>query len=97
MIRKPKPLKFDWDKGNKDKNWQKHRVGWKECEEIFLNGRLKIFPDKGHSQKEKRFLAYGKTNKGRKLAMVFTLRRKKIRIISARYQNKKERSVYEQK
>ena len=27
---------FNWDKGNKDKNLTLHKVGWWECEEVFL-------------------------------------------------------------
>jgi len=91
----PAPLFFDWDKGNLDKNWLKHRVHFKETEEIFFNQPLKIFPDRGHSKKEKRFMAYGITNKFRKLVAFFTIRDKKIRIISVRDQNRKERSIYE--
>lgn len=91
----PVPLLFDWDEGNSDKNWLKHKVSLKEVEEIFFNKPLKIFEDERHSQKEERLLAYGATNRGRQLAIVFTLRGEKIRIISARNQNKKERKVYE--
>lgn len=88
---------FDWDKGNKEKNWKKHRVDFQESEEIFFNKPLEIFSDEKHSGKEKRFLAYGTTNKNRKLTVVFTLRKGKIRIISARDQNRKERKIYESK
>lgn len=88
---------FDWDRGNREKNWKKHRVDFQESEEIFFNKPLKIFSDEKHSGKEKRFLAYGLTNKSRKLTVVFTLRKGKIRIISARDQNRKERKIYESK
>ncbi|MBI4035007.1 MAG: BrnT family toxin [Candidatus Chisholmbacteria bacterium] len=92
-----KPLSFDWDNSNKDKNWHKHRVKFRECEQIFSHTPIKIFPDPKHSQAERRFLAYGVTGKSRKLAIIFTIRNKQIRIISARDQNKKERQVYEEK
>ncbi|PJC29162.1 hypothetical protein CO053_00820 [Candidatus Shapirobacteria bacterium CG_4_9_14_0_2_um_filter_40_11] len=91
----PVPLSFDWNKGNLDKNWLKHKVSLKEAEEIFFNRPLKIFEDEKHSQKEERLLAYGITNRRRQLMIVFTLRGEKIRIISARNQNKKERRIYE--
>jgi len=91
------PLAFNWDKGNVDKNWKKHKVHFKEAEEVFFNHPLKIFPDKGHSGKEKRFLALGKTNLKRKLSIIFTLRENRIRIISARNQSRKERRYYEKK
>ncbi|PIQ69936.1 hypothetical protein COS55_01010 [Candidatus Shapirobacteria bacterium CG03_land_8_20_14_0_80_40_19] len=91
----PVPLSFDWNEGNLDKNWLKHKVSLKEAEEIFFNRPLKIFEDEKHSQKEERLLAYGITNRRRQLMIVFTLRGEKIRIISARNQNKKERRIYE--
>jgi uncharacterized protein len=89
------PLSFDWDKGNKEKNWKKHGVDLKECEQAFFDSQIKFFEDPGHSTIENRFLAYGQTEKERKLVLVFTIRKQKIRIISARDQNKKERRVYE--
>ena len=86
---------FVWDKGNIDKNWQKHEVRVKEAEEIFYNKPLELMKDEGHSQKEDRFVALGKTNKNRGLYIVFTLRKSKIRVISARDQSQKERKYYE--
>ncbi len=88
---------FDWNKGNINKNWLKHKVKSKEGEEIFFNKPLLLNFDKKHSREEKRFQALGKTNKGRSLFIAFTFRNKKIRVISARDQNKKERSQYEKK
>lgn len=93
----PKPISFEWNKGNIDKNWEKHKIHFKEAEEIFLNRPLKIFKDIKHSQKEDRFVALGITDKNRKLYLVFTIRKKKIRVISARNQSKKERSLYGKK
>lgn len=91
MNRLPKPLSFDWDKGNSLKNWEKHKVSQRECEEVFFNKNLKIFPDKKHSIKEQRYLALGKTNLNRSLTIIFTVRGTGIRIISARAQSKRER------
>lgn len=96
-ISKLKPVEFEWDKGNKDKNWQKHKVDYKECEQIFLNKGLKILYDIKHSQKEDRFIVLGVTNKDRKLIISFTIRDKRIRVASARDQSRKERRLYEQK
>jgi len=90
-----KPIRFDWDKANKHKNKTKHNVDFKECEQIFFNNQLKTFIDTKHSQQESRFIALGKTDEQRKLTIVFTIRNKKIRIISARPQSKKEAKIYE--
>ena len=86
---------FEWDTSNILKNWEKHKVDYKECEEIFFNQKLLINEDKKHSKQEKRFQALGKTNKKRKLFVAFTFRSKKIRIISARDMNRKEKNEYE--
>ena len=86
---------FDWDKGNSDKNWSKHSVSNAECEETFFNEPFIVNIDHAHSEKEVRFYALGKTNDTRRLFLVFTFRKDKIRIISARDMNRKERLVYE--
>lgn len=90
------PEEFEWDEGNEEKNWRKHKVATKESEEVFANTPLFMFPDPRHSQKEERFVAYGRTKTGRHLTLVFTKRENRIRVISARDQNKNERRYYDQ-
>ena len=97
MKRLPKPLAFEWDKGNVDKNFKKHKVTNIEAEEIFRNKPLIIINDAIHSLVEGRFIAHGNTSKKRNLTIIFTIRKQKIRIISARNQNKRERKIYEKK
>lgn len=97
MLKSHVPVEFEWDRWNLEKNWIKHKVHFKEAEEIFLNKPIKIFPDPRHSKVEVRAVAYGITNKKRKLAIIFTIREEKIRIISARDQSKNERNRYEKK
>lgn len=93
----PEPATFEWDAGNIDKNFIRHKVSSREAEEIFENVPRFIFKDESHSQNEERYGIFGKTNEGRMLSIVFTLRNNNIRIITARDMSKKERSVYEQK
>lgn len=95
MIILPEPIKFIWDRGNEIKNSLKHHVTNDEAEEIFFDSNSKLFKDKIHSQTEDRYLILGKTKKNRLLFIVFTIRQKKIRVISARDINKKERGLYE--
>lgn len=87
---------FEWDDGNRDKNWEKHKVSNSECEEVFFNLPLMLQPDETHSQNEARYYVLGQTNAGRRLFIVFTIREERIRIISARDMNKRERMIYEQ-
>lgn len=94
MVDKRNVTEFEWDSGNLDKSYQKHDINPSEAEEVFLDTDLKVESDVKHSQKEKRFIAIGKTFQQRLLFVVFTLRGKKIRIISARIANKKERAAF---
>lgn len=88
---------FQWDKGNIEKNWLKHKVSPVECEQIFFNQPLIVLGDPEHSAFEKRFAAFGRTDAGRLLAVIFTKRARLIRVISARGMNQKERKFYEKK
>jgi hypothetical protein len=85
---------FDWDEGNTDKNWFKHKVNPLECEQVFFNHPLIIQNDTIHSKKEKRFYALGQTDFKRFLFIAFTVRNNLIRVISARDMSRKERGVY---
>ena len=84
---------FDWDQGNIKKNWERHKVSFIECEEVFFNRPLVLVEDTGHSKSEGRYYTLGRTNDGRNLFVVFTTRNNKIRVISARDMNRKERRV----
>lgn len=86
---------FDWDEHNTDKNRNKHGVEPTECEEVFFHQPLVVSPDVKHSDVEPRFHALGTTDRGRLLLLVYTVRDKKIRVISARDMSRKEREVYE--
>ena len=91
----PEPIFYEWDKGNIEKNLIKHNVTSQETEEPFDNKPNSIIRDEKHSLKERRYLLWGTTDKGRKLSIIFTIRKNKIRIISVRDMNKKERKAYE--
>ncbi len=86
---------FDWDAGNIGKTWERHKVSATECEQIFFNEPLVAAPDEKHSDREQRFYVLGHTDAGRHLFLVFTIRNKLIRLISARDMNRKERKEYE--
>jgi len=94
MIVVKRIFEFEWDEGNKDKP-SKHDVTIDEAEEAFFDENKVVFSDWGHSTKEKRSTLLGKTRKERLLNITYTIRRKKIRIITARDINKKEVNLYE--
>ena len=93
----PPSKSFEWDEGNINKNWDKHRVHHLECEEIFFNEPIITKVEKGGVSQEERVSALGVTNEGRFLFVVFTMRRGRIRVVSARDMNKKEREIYHEK
>lgn len=87
---------FDWDEGNFEKNWLRHRVTRAECEQVFFHRPFVVSHDSKHSDAEERHYALGQTDRGRRLFVVFTIRDNLIRVISARDMNRRERSIYEE-
>jgi len=87
---------FEWDEHNAKKIWRKHQVSPSECEQIFFLRPLVVADDEKHTAQENRFYALGHTDRGRKIFAVFTVRRNKIRVISARDMSEKERKAYEE-
>jgi hypothetical protein len=89
---------FDWDRGNVAK-CQKHGLSTALIESLFARP-MAMIPGAAHSQEERRFCGVGQTSKGRRVFLVFTLRRRGdeqfIRPISARYMHKKEIEAYEE-
>jgi uncharacterized DUF497 family protein len=91
----PDPIAFEWDDGNADKNRRRHGVLGSECEEVFGGPPLLLAEDLAHSVTESRWFALGRTRTGRSLFVAFTIRRNRIRVVSARDMSRKERSTYE--
>jgi uncharacterized DUF497 family protein len=87
---------FQWDSGNFDKVWQRHRVTSAECEELFFSRPLIIGEDEAHAEIEERLYALGQTEAERLLFVVFTIRGRLIRVISARDMSRRERAIYRQ-
>ncbi|MBI1883462.1 MAG: BrnT family toxin [Chlamydiae bacterium] len=88
-----KPIRFEWDSGNREKNFLKHSVTCEECEEVFFDPHKRILKEILYAGKEKRFLLMGRSKALRSLFIVFTVRGRRIRIISARDLNRKERGL----
>ena len=85
---------FDWDEGNREKIWAKHRVSNLECEEVFFNNPLVVRPDPAHSTDEHRFFALGRTDGARPLFVALTIRGDRVRVITARDMTNRELEVY---
>ena len=86
---------FEWDEANRRKSEQKHGVAAAEADEALLNDPL-CRVDERHSGDEQRYVSLGETNDGRLLFLSFTIRRNRVRIISARPMSRRERMAYEE-
>ncbi len=96
MISMPDFQGFDRDAANAEKNWSAHQVSPAEAEQVFFNRPLLVADDVRHSRQEQRYYVLGQSDEGRTLFIAFTVRRNKIRVISARDMSRKEEKVYRQ-
>ena len=87
---------FQWDEGNASKSSGTHGVSWTEAEQVFMNRPVVVTGDVAHSGSEARYFAFGRTNGGRLLTVVFTVRGKLLRVISVRPMSRRERRGYGQ-
>ena len=88
---------FEWDEGNSSKSEQKHGITVEMIEAIFDDGNILALGEQYHPIcDEDRYGAIGKTYSGEVLFVCFTIRSGKIRVISSRIANKKERSIYDE-
>jgi hypothetical protein len=85
---------FEWDAGNSEKNWKRHQVTQAECEQVFANLPLLLSVTMKAREMESRYFALGRTDATRELAVVFTVRGKRVRVISARPMSRRERKEY---
>ena len=86
---------FDWDFANIHKLLKRHNVSVQECEQVFFNEPFLIYEDLEHSIEEDRYYSLGVTNEYRHLTIIFTIRRRRIRPLSARPMTKTEVKNYE--
>lgn len=83
---------FEWDAGNREK-CQKHGVSLAEIEQALRVVRFVV--DDPHPV-EKRYRTVGRTEAGRYVFAVFTLRGSRLRPISVRYMREREVASYEE-
>jgi uncharacterized protein len=88
---------FEWDKGNSTKSSSKHGVDTAEVESVFtLRFAVPIGRQISPVVDEERLWIVGPSVEGRMISVVFTLREGKVRPISSRPANKKEKKLYEE-
>ena len=87
---------FEWDEGKAAINLRKHQVSFQEGATIFNDRLVATQLDPDHSIDEQRYIAIGRSVRGRILVVVFTERGDKIRLISCRKATPRERKAYEE-
>lgn len=88
-------FKFEWNPDKAQTNLLKHHVSFDEASTVFGDPLSLTIADPDHSEGEHRYLLLGIASSGRLLVVSFTEREQRVRIISARLANKKERNDYE--
>lgn len=87
-----KRLQFDWDEANAS-HIRRHGVSPEEAEQVLASGPLEI-ESKMH-RGELRTVCLGRTESGKPLLVVYTMRNDKFRIITAYPVPRKKRRLYE--
>lgn len=89
-------IEFEWDPKKSAANSRKHGVTFQEASTVFGDRLAITFAGPDHSEDEQRHLTFGSSKDGCLLVVSHTDRRDKIRIISARLMDRKERRLYEE-
>jgi uncharacterized protein len=89
-------MEFDHDPVKAATNLKRHKVSFEEAASVFGDPMAYTFADPDHSIGEERWLMFGLSRMARVLAVIFTYRRGKYRIISARLATRHERKTYEE-
>lgn len=84
---------FEWDDGKAALNWRNHGVRLEMARDVFQDIFAIEWIDDRHGDMEQRFVTVG-TVEGRLLFVAYTLRGQRIRIISAREAEPRERRRY---
>lgn len=85
-------LKFEWDSEKETINKKKHQIGFKLAARVFLDKNKVDEFDELHSDFEERYKIIGRVEKI--LTVIYTERKDKYRIISARRATKDEEAEY---
>jgi uncharacterized DUF497 family protein len=88
-------MEFEWDRLKAAQNRKKHRVSFDEAVTVFYDPLAATFNDPNHSVGKSRLITIGYSSYDRLLVVVHAERGAKIRIISARLANAKERKNHE--
>ena len=92
MHRKIDGVIVEWDISKNNSNITKHKLSFETAALVFADGNRIEFYDSLHSESEDRYRVIGIVNDV--IVVIYTERKKALRIISARYATKAERKIY---
>lgn len=84
-------MEFEYDSSKSDENFKKHGINFESAQELWNDPDCIVIPAK--TLDEKRYLLIGKLD-DKIWSAIFTIRSKKIRIISVRRSRKNEEKIY---
>jgi uncharacterized protein len=87
-------MKFEWDPDKNRRNYRKHGVAFEEATTVWTDTSALIVADPTHSVGEEREWMIGVSEWESLMVVVFTQRGDRVRIISARLANQREREGY---
>jgi uncharacterized protein len=88
---------FEWNEKKGKSNFRKHGIAFNEAQGAFYDKSSALVKIIREGLSEERYILIGKTDKGRLITVVLTIREPKIRIISARHPKPKEVKIYNSK
>lgn len=90
-------LFFEWDINKAESNKRKHDVTFEEAQSVFYDEFARVIPDPDGSIGEERFIILGKSEEYNTLVVCHCYRGsdERVRIISARKAERRERKQYE--
>ena len=82
----------EWDDNKAEINYKKHGIRFRVAARVFLDDNRIEFLDEAHSDDEERWKVIGRVRDV--LAVIYTERNEKLRIISARFATNEEEDEY---
>jgi uncharacterized DUF497 family protein len=86
---------LEWDEAKAVRNERRHGVTFEEAATCFYDPLQVAYSDPDHSEEEEREILIARSEQGRLLLVVYTLREEAVRIISARRPTRKEAHDHE--
>lgn len=90
------PVGYEWDPGKGRTNLAKHGVSFEDAATVFDDPSERTIGEIADSHGEDRFLTIGRARSGLLIAVAFSYRGDRIRVISARPATQRERKRYDQ-